>query len=342
MKERKFREHEQDRRILATLTRNARITNRDLARELDVPEHVASDRLRVLQSNGIVGTTVLVDYGAFGYRPFLNLQLAVEPSRFDDAAAYLTELESIVTLYSWGRFADSQFGLHVVARSLVQAQSLLADQIGRCPGMTRCDVHVMTGSTNYNPPIVVSGVRATPGPVIEPHDSVDELDVSIIQCLRNEGRKPYLTIAVELGVVEGTVRRRVVRMVEERIIRFAPVVSGQDLMPRSLPIVVWIDVDTEQIEAAAQVLRGVPYVSGLQRLLGPRGNLLTTVSMDEQRAEQALSELAADVPGLRKIYVEPVRRVFKFSDTWRDLASVQPLPIDIWAPSGNDANVVAP
>ncbi len=340
MKERKFREHEQDRRILAALTRNARITNRDLARELDIPEHVASDRLRVLQSNGIVGTTVLADYGAFGYSPFLNLQIAVEPDRFDDAAAFLAEIESIVTLYSWGRFADFQFGLHVVARTLIQAQSLLADQIGRCPGMIRCDVHVMTGSTNYNPPVVVSGVRAGPGPEIEPYDNIDELDVSIIKCLRNEGRKPYLTIAEELGVVEGTVRRRVVRMVEERIIRFAPIVSGQGLMPGSLPIVVWIDVDPEKIEAAAEALRDVPYVSGLQRLLGPRGNFLTTVSMDEQQAEQALSELTTDVPGLRKIYVEPVRRVFKFSDTWRDLASVQPLPIDIWSPNGGDAKTV--
>lgn len=335
MKERKFREHEQDRRILAALTRNARITNRDLAKELDIPEHVASDRLRVLQSNGIVGTTVLVDYAAFGYSPFLNLQLAVEPGRFEEAASFLTEIESIVTLYSWGRFADHQFGLHVVARTLVQAQSLLADQIGRCPGMTRCDVHVMTGATNYNPPIVVSGVRAGPGPEIEPHDNVDELDVSIIECLRNEGRKPYLTIADNLGVVEGTVRRRVVRMVEERIIRFAPVVSGQSLMPRSLPIVVWIDVDPEHIEAASKVLQGAPYVAGLQRLLGPRGNLLTTVSIDEQQAEQALSELAVNVPGLRNIYVEPVKRVFKFSDTWRDLAGVQPLPIDIWAPDAS-------
>ena len=41
-----------------------------------------------------------------------------------------------------------------------------------------------------------------------PAADLDHIDQQIIELLQKEGRVPYLAIANELGVAEGTIRRR--------------------------------------------------------------------------------------------------------------------------------------
>ncbi|NKB99634.1 MAG: AsnC family transcriptional regulator [Pseudomonadales bacterium] len=328
--DRKFRPHNQDRRILEVLTRNARITSRDLACELQIPERIVADRLRVMQSNRIVRATVLLDYSSFGYRPFLNLRLAVDPDQVDAAAAYLIDNENVSTLYSWGRFAKHQFGLHIVARSLEQGQQLLANEIAPCPGARSWEVHIMAGRSSYNPSVVTADTASGRTPPIRPFADIDELDVSIIHSLREQGRKPYQAIAEELGVVEGTVRRRIARLVNDGAIRFAPIISDRNLIyGTAMPSAIWIDVEPGEIEAAAHFLNTVPYIAGVERIFGSRGSFQTGLSMPDDQLEAHLAELTESIPGLRDIIVEPVKEILKFSDTWRDLESVQPLPMDL-------------
>ena len=44
---------------------------------------------------------------------------------------------------------------------------------------------------------------------------LDEKDRAIISCLQYDGRTPYTKIANELSITEGSVRRRVKRLVDE-------------------------------------------------------------------------------------------------------------------------------
>ena len=66
--------------------------------------------------------------------------------------------------------------------------------------------------------------RAPAGPQFEPltHPS-DPLNRSIINMLQEDGRLPYATIAQALGVSEGTVRNRVTRMIESKVLRIMAV-----------------------------------------------------------------------------------------------------------------------
>ncbi len=49
--------------------------------------------------------------------------------------------------------------------------------------------------------------------------SMDLVDRAIIQKLSSDSRTPFLSIAKELGVSEGTIRQRVAKLTEKRIIR---------------------------------------------------------------------------------------------------------------------------
>ncbi|MFP3190692.1 MAG: AsnC family transcriptional regulator, partial [Thermoproteota archaeon] len=53
---------------------------------------------------------------------------------------------------------------------------------------------------------------------------MDEIDNLIIRELESDGRKPYTVISKKLGFSEGTVRKRVERLVNEGIIKFTVVI----------------------------------------------------------------------------------------------------------------------
>jgi Lrp/AsnC family transcriptional regulator, regulator for asnA, asnC and gidA len=57
---------------------------------------------------------------------------------------------------------------------------------------------------------------------------IDEMNIAIIKQLR-DGRKSYSAIAEELSVTENTVRSRVNRLVEERVLEFAGLVDPEAL-----------------------------------------------------------------------------------------------------------------
>jgi Lrp/AsnC family transcriptional regulator of lysine biosynthesis len=48
---------------------------------------------------------------------------------------------------------------------------------------------------------------------------MDRIDTKIIETLKEDARTPYLRIAKELGVSEGTIRKRVAKLIKENIIK---------------------------------------------------------------------------------------------------------------------------
>lgn len=56
---------------------------------------------------------------------------------------------------------------------------------------------------------------------------MDEIDNLIIRELEIDGRKPYTDIAKKLGLSEGTVRKRVEKLVEEGKIKFTAVITAK-------------------------------------------------------------------------------------------------------------------
>lgn len=56
-----------------------------------------------------------------------------------------------------------------------------------------------------------------------PRVEIDEIDRKIIDLLQNDGRVPFLTIANQLGLAEGTIRRRVARLLDEKVLEIVGV-----------------------------------------------------------------------------------------------------------------------
>ena len=76
---------------------------------------------------------------------------------------------------------------------------------------------------------------------------IDKLDKRILDIMKKDSRRPYVEIAAQLNVSEGTVRSRVHRMTEEGIIRGFTIKTSSKNVKALVEIKVDVNTDTEHI-----------------------------------------------------------------------------------------------
>jgi Lrp/AsnC family transcriptional regulator for asnA, asnC and gidA len=82
---------------------------------------------------------------------------------------------------------------------------------------------------------------------------MDDLDKKIIELLQRDGRASNARIARDVGVSEGTVRRRLRRLVQDEIIRVVAV-PDPEKMGYSTIALVGIQADPDKIDDVARLL----------------------------------------------------------------------------------------
>jgi len=88
---------------------------------------------------------------------------------------------------------------------------------------------------------------------------IDDIDRHIIRLLQKNGRIPFLTIANELGLAEGTIRRRVARLIDEKILQIVGVTDPLKVGMHTVAIV-GLRVQRGKIDATIAQLKDMPEV----------------------------------------------------------------------------------
>jgi DNA-binding Lrp family transcriptional regulator len=89
---------------------------------------------------------------------------------------------------------------------------------------------------------------------------IDNLDKRILEILKRDSRKPFVEVANQLGVSEGTVRSRVHRMSEEGIIRGFTIKTSSKNVKALVEIRIDVNADTEAIAKELASYAGVTEV----------------------------------------------------------------------------------
>ncbi|MGE0015383.1 MAG: Lrp/AsnC family transcriptional regulator [Candidatus Methanomethylophilaceae archaeon] len=89
---------------------------------------------------------------------------------------------------------------------------------------------------------------------------VDNLDKRIIEMLKRDSRCPFVEIAGQLGVSEGTIRSRVHRMTEEGLIRGFTIKTSSRNVKALVEIRISVNTDTEKIAKELAGYEGVTEV----------------------------------------------------------------------------------
>ena len=105
---------------------------------------------------------------------------------------------------------------------------------------------------------------------------IDNLDKKIIELLKKDSRCPFVEIANQLGVSEGTVRSRVHKMSEEGIIRGFTIKTSSKNVKALVEISIAVNTDTQEIARELASYDGVTEVFEVIERVRRYDNILST------------------------------------------------------------------
>ncbi|MNR91364.1 Regulatory protein AsnC [compost metagenome] len=124
---------ELDHRIIEVFSRDARVSNRQVAGELGVTEGTIRTRLRRLQGDGMIQFTVVTDFRMAGSPNLVMMGIHAEPSRVPQLAAQLSALPEIGgVVVMLGRYSLLATGLFT---SVEAVDRLVRSEIRPLPGV---------------------------------------------------------------------------------------------------------------------------------------------------------------------------------------------------------------
>ena len=153
--------------------------------------------------------------------------------------------------------------------------------------------------------------------------TLDETDLQIIALLQRDGRLSNVEIGRQLGLVEGTVRRRLERLISENIIRIialaAPAAFG--LTTR---VLISIQAELGELNLVARRLAQIPEVCSVSVITGSFDIIIEAALPSSDSLLSFLIDKISSIPGVKRTETCQVMQVVKPVCDWAAL----PLPGD--------------
>ncbi|MDI9442351.1 MAG: Lrp/AsnC family transcriptional regulator [Firmicutes bacterium] len=139
---------------------------------------------------------------------------------------------------------------------------------------------------------------------------LDDFDRAIINLLQEDGRMPFLTIANELGLAEGTIRRRVARLLDEGLLRIVGVADPFKVGLNTVAVV-GMKVDRARIEEIAEQLKSLSEVRYVALATGNYDLVIEVVVPSNDELLTFLIDTLRDIEGINNTGTSIVLKVAK-------------------------------
>jgi Lrp/AsnC family transcriptional regulator for asnA, asnC and gidA len=143
----------------------------------------------------------------------------------------------------------------------------------------------------------------------------DEADRAIIAQLQYDGRMSFTDVAAELGISEGTVRRRVKNLTESGVLQIVAVVEPQFLGWNAAGMI-GITIQAGQVDAVARQLAQFPEVSYLFMASGEFDLFVEVFCKNREHFVSFLNEKLHQVPGVQRTQTFMILKMYKLSYRW--------------------------
>jgi Lrp/AsnC family transcriptional regulator for asnA, asnC and gidA len=144
---------------------------------------------------------------------------------------------------------------------------------------------------------------------------LDNLDRDIISFLQYDGRMPFTKIASELGITEGTVRRRVKHLTDNGILQIVAIVSPHDLGWTEAGLI-GISVKSNLITSIANEIAELPEVSYLFQAAGEFDLFAEVFCKDREHFVSFLNDKLQQIPGVERTQSFLILKMHKLSYRW--------------------------
>ncbi len=143
----------------------------------------------------------------------------------------------------------------------------------------------------------------------------DETDRQIISLLQHDGRLSNVEIGRQLGLAEGTVRKRLERLVAENVIRIIALAQPAAF---GLTTRVFISIQTElgDLNNVAQRLAQMPEVCSVSVITGSFDIIIEVALPSGDRLLSFLIDKVSSIPGVKRTETSQVMQVVKHPCDW--------------------------
>lgn len=146
--------------------------------------------------------------------------------------------------------------------------------------------------------------------------SLDELDHKIIERLGHDARVSNREIGREFDLTEGTIRSRLKRLLDNRVIRVAAVTNANRLRNPILAYL-WVEADTAaDIEGVAERLAALPEIGFVATTLGRADVLAMTLVENGNELTDFLHQTIDKIPGVRRVRYSLGQNFIKHDYRW--------------------------
>ncbi|MCL4871327.1 MAG: Lrp/AsnC family transcriptional regulator [Anaerolineae bacterium] len=141
---------------------------------------------------------------------------------------------------------------------------------------------------------------------------MDNLDRAILSFLQKDGRKPYTEIAQALNVTEGTVRNRVAKLVEDRVVQIVGMVDPYQL-GFDAPALIGVSVQPAELDNAAATIATFPEVSYLIMVSGEYDLMVEVMCRNREHLASFIKDHLHQVPGLNRTQTFLILHTYKMA-----------------------------
>lgn len=288
---------ETDRVLIEYLLQDGKMTNRVLANHLGISESAVSIRLRKLTASGAIIFTALIDWEMAGFDWFVIARIKTQARSPREVAADVSRLEQCEA-------AAVCLGTHdIVAYFLVkdraELRQLTNDDLPAISGISEMYIDLATETS-----VTANGRRlflAKEAPAIRlpaPKIDLDDLDVAILQALIDDGRQSSRKIARMHNVSEGTIRTRLGRLTQARLVRVVAMVEPVALGLAGVITCVSLRVDRARLSAIQKELATLPESVFTAVCVGSADISLALVATDPQQLIELIASQIQTIDGV--------------------------------------------
>lgn len=144
---------------------------------------------------------------------------------------------------------------------------------------------------------------------------LDNTDRRIISILQSDGRSPFLTIANELGLAEGTIRRRVTRLIDEKILQIVGVTDPLKVGMHTVAIV-GLKVARGNIESVIEQLKKMQEVRYVALATGNFDIIIEIVVANNDALLVFLIDKLDEIDGILNTGTSLVLKIAKQNFSW--------------------------
>lgn len=139
---------------------------------------------------------------------------------------------------------------------------------------------------------------------------LDHVDAKIVEMLQADGRRPSLEIARCLGVSEGTVRKRIERLVRDKVIQISAWADPLQIGYQNYAVLM-MSMDLRHLDRGAEEIAQMPEVFFLGTCIGEFNLFVSACFRSLEHMHEFMTQRLANVAGIQRVSTSHVTRVVK-------------------------------